>query len=295
MGHIADKLNTLASTVNERMNALMDIMCESGILKDAMRYSLMVGGKRLRPALCLMSADIFGEKESALDFACAIEMIHTYSLIHDDLPAMDNDDLRRGKPTNHVVFGEAYAILAGDGLLNCAFEVMLKCAHESKRDPRAYIKAMRIIAHASGVTGMVAGQAGDIAFEGKARDAKALEYIHARKTAAMIKASVLSGAVLAGANVTAVKALDTYGSSIGLAFQIVDDILDEVGDQSKMGKTLGKDTETEKMTFASVYGIEKSKEIAVQQTKAAVNALSYFGDKSADLAALAEYMLTRDR
>ncbi|MDD5016933.1 MAG: polyprenyl synthetase family protein [Eubacteriales bacterium] len=295
MTGIGDTLKSLGGTVNTRLRELMDVMCEPGILKDAMNYSLTAGGKRLRPALCLMTAGMFGDAARALDFACAIEMIHTYSLIHDDLPAMDNDDLRRGKPTNHVVFTEAYAILAGDGLLNCAFEVMLKYALENKDKQPECIRAMSIIAGASGVTGMIAGQAGDIAFEGKEHDPDVLQYIHTRKTGAMIKASVLSGAVLSGAAEHELSALETYGSCICLTFQIVDDILDEMGDQTRIGKTPGKDAGADKLTFTSVYGIEKSKKIARRQTDMAVKALECFGQKAQTLSALATYLLSRDR
>lgn len=295
MTQIRDYIINTGSVINIRLQELMDIMCEQGILKDAMSYSLMAGGKRLRPVLCLMSAEMFGDEKRALDIACALEMIHTYSLIHDDLPAMDNDALRRGKPTNHVVFGEAYAILAGDGLLNCAFEVMLKSAQENKDNGLDYMKAMNIIAKAAGVQGMIAGQVGDMAFEGEKLDENVLCYIHERKTAALIKASVLSGAALSGAKKMEIAALDTYGDCIGMVFQIIDDILDEVGDQQKMGKTLGKDCDADKQTFTKVYGIEKSKKIARQKTDEAIRALECFDNRAENLKALAEYLLNRDR
>ena len=295
MPRIGDELKSAALLVNARLPELLDGVCEPGILKDAMLYSLMAGGKRLRPALCLWSAGIFGDAKTALNTACAIEIIHTYSLIHDDLPAMDNDDLRRGKPTNHVVFGEAYAILAGDGLLNCAFEVMIKDAENNIDNMDKYLKAMRIIAKAAGTSGMIAGQVGDISFEGKERSPEALEYIHQRKTAAMIKASVLSGAVLLGAGVEDLSALEIYGDSIGLTFQIVDDILDEVGVVETLGKTPGKDADTNKLTFTSVYGIEKAKEIARQKTDEAIQAIERFGSKAESLYLLAEYLLDRDK
>ena len=178
-----NELIQIGKAVEQRLDALTSQLCEDGILKDAMRYSLLGGGKRLRPALCLMAADLYKGSEQAMDLACAIEMIHTYSLIHDDLPAMDNDVLRRGKPTSHVVFGEAYALLAGDGLLNCAFEVMLQNAVENKDSGLFYTKAMKIIANAAGINGMIAGQVADMAFEGKGMDKNALHYIHRRKTA----------------------------------------------------------------------------------------------------------------
>lgn len=292
---IQQHLKTLGDLVNDRLDELLDTHCDDGILKDAMRYSLMAGGKRLRPALCLMSAGLFGNQQHAIDIACALEMIHTYSLIHDDLPAMDNDDLRRGKPTNHVVFGEAYAILAGDGLLNLAFEVMLKSAEGNKDSGLNYLGAMNIVGKAAGVQGMILGQVGDMAFEGKDKDEEALTYIHERKTAALIKASVLSGAALLGADDEAMGLLETYGERIGLVFQIVDDILDEVGDEEKMGKTLGKDAKADKHTFASLYGIERSRELAREKTHEALAALECFGDKAEHLKELALYLKDRDR
>lgn len=293
MQPLHDYLKKTTATVNERLLELIDITCEPGILKDAMSYSLTAGGKRLRPALCLMSAGIFGDERLALDIACAIEMIHTYSLIHDDLPAMDNDSMRRGKPTNHVVFGEAYAILAGDGLLNCAFEVMLNCAQGNSG--LNYIKAMDIIAGASGSRGMIVGQALDMEFEGKEKDEQALFYIHERKTAALIEASVLSGAALFGAKQEEMSALKTYGQSIGIVFQIVDDILDKIGDADKVGKTLGKDSGADKQTFLSVYGLEKSRQIAKRKTEEAIGALGCLNEKADNLRSLARFLLERDR
>jgi geranylgeranyl diphosphate synthase, type II len=289
---IADKIKSYCSAVNSRLPELMDKMCGPGILKDSMNYSLNAGGKRMRPILCLMSAEMFGDEKEALDFACAIEMIHTYSLIHDDLPAMDNDYLRRGKPTNHVVFGEAYAILAGDGLLNCAFEVMLKCAIKSAKSIN-YISAMDIVAGAAGVKGMIAGQAGDIQFEGSQQGIEVLEYIHERKTAAMITASLTSGAALKGASQGEINALNNYGRCVGLVFQIIDDILDETGETDKLGKTPGKDKNDEKQTFARLYGIEKSRAIAEQKTKEAVDALEIFGEKADGLRKMAAYLFRR--
>jgi geranylgeranyl diphosphate synthase type II len=294
MSKISEDMKSIANVVNQRLDSLTDEMCEPGILKDAMSYSLKAGGKRLRPVLCMLSAGMFGNMNQALDVACAIEMIHTYSLIHDDLPSMDNDVIRRGKPTNHVVFGEAFALLAGDGLLNCAFEVLLKLAQ--KRDKQLdVVSAMSIIANASGVKGMIAGQAADLEFEGKDVDALVLHYIHERKTAAMIKASVTAGAALLRANEDDISALSTYGENLGLVFQIVDDILDEEGDARKLGKSIGKDKDAEKMTFARVYGINASRCIAKEKTDEAVSALECFGERADGLKALAAFMLERDR
>ena len=294
MTDIGAHLKGIAADINTRLPVLLGEVCDDGVLKDAMHYSLLAGGKRLRPALCMMTADMFGADDRARDFACAIEMIHTYSLIHDDLPAMDNDDLRRGKPTNHVVFGEAYAILAGDGLLNCAFEVMTKCARRHADYCLGCIEAIDIVARAAGTKGMIAGQVGDIAFEGREPDAQVLAYIHSRKTAALIKAPILAAAALYGATREERAALNTYGECLGLVFQIVDDILDETGDSEKMGKTLGKDEDAGKQTFTRVYGIDESRRIAREKTDEAISALNIFCGRADKLAALAEYLLDRD-
>lgn len=281
--------------VNTRLKSLMSKLCETGTLRDAMSYSLLSGGKRLRPVLCLMAANLFGEADKALDFACAIEMIHTYSLIHDDLPAMDNDVLRRGKPCNHVVFGEGMALLAGDGLLNGAFEVMLRGALLDKPFAYRHIKAMHIVADAAGVSGMIAGQAADMAFEGKDLDIDALHYIHERKTAGLIRASVVSGAALMGASDEESNALRTYGSSIGFVFQIIDDILDVMGEAQKLGKTIGKDEQAGKLTFVRAMGIEASRQVAKDKTQQAKLALNCFGQRAQPLCELADRLLARDK
>lgn len=284
----------IVEQINNRLKQLVDDMCEPGILKDAISYSLLGGGKRIRPALCLMSAEVCGEAREALDFACAIEMIHTYSLIHDDLPAMDNDVLRRGKPTNHVVFGEGYAILAGDALLNCAFEVMLDAANNSDCSGK-HIKAMHVIAKAAGVKGMIAGQAADLLYEGKEPDFEALNYIHLNKTAALIRASVTSGAVLAGANQNELEAFDVYGKSIGLTFQIVDDMLDVYGNERELGKSTGKDDLKGKLTYVRALGFKASRDIAQQKTKQAKEAVSCFGKRADALISIANGLLNRQK
>lgn len=288
-----NELSRIGAVVEERLGQLMDGMCEPGILKDAMSYSLLGGGKRLRPALCMMSAGLFGNMAHALDFACAIEMIHTYSLIHDDLPSMDNDVLRRGKPTNHVVFGEAMALLAGDGLLNCAYEVMLGSALQE--NAARHIKAMHMVASAAGVKGMIAGQTADISFEGADINEDVLHYIHERKTGALIRASVLSGAALLGADDDELNALGAYGAHIGFVFQVVDDILDEVGNAETLGKSVGKDNDAGKLTFARAYGIDESRRIARERTEAAIAALSRFGERAKPLCEVAQMLVSRDR
>lgn len=293
MNDTASRLDKIRAAVDLRLLELIDLVCDEGILKDAMSYSLMAGGKRLRPSLCLLSAEIFGDSHLALDIACSIEMIHTYSLIHDDLPAMDNDDLRRGKPTNHIVFGEAYAILAGDGLLNSAFEVMLKDMIRNQNSGLDFPAAIEIIASAAGTKGMIAGQTADMEFEGTKQDKSVLEYIHERKTAALIKASVTSGAALMRASEQDVAALEKYGECIGLVFQIIDDVLDETGDADRLGKTPGKDAQTDKQTFARLYGIEESTKIAREKTDEAIESLERFGSKAESLRYIAEYLLAR--
>ena len=301
MKSIEDSLRHTVALVDARLPALVEGLCEEGTLRDAMRYSLTAGGKRLRPWFCIESARLFSgsaggavdDAEAVIDFACAIEMIHTYSLIHDDLPAMDNDVLRRGRPTNHVVFGEAIAILAGDALLNGAYEVMTRFAMENPA--LNGLKAMDIMARAAGASGMVAGQTGDVEFEGKDKDEQALHYIHERKTAAMIRGAILSGAALMGAGEDGMKALADYGQRIGLVFQIVDDILDVTGDATTLGKTPGKDADEGKRTFATVYGLDRARQIAAEQTQAAEYALADFGDKAETLRGMAQYLLSRDR
>ena len=295
MTDIGMHIRDIAADINARLPALIDGLCDEGILRDAMSYSLLSGGKRMRPVLCMMTADMLGDSAYVRDIACAIEMIHAYSLIHDDLPAMDDDDVRRGKPTNHVVFGEAMAILAGDGLLNCAFEVMMQCAQQNRESGLDYLGAMNVVAQAAGTRGMIAGQAGDIMFEGHEPDPDVLEYIHQHKTAAMIKAPVMAAAVLYGASDEERSALETYGACIGLVFQIIDDILDETGDPDKVGKTLGKDAEAGKQTFTSVYGVENARRIARAETDDAIKALRIFGNRADHLVQFASYLLERDR
>jgi geranylgeranyl diphosphate synthase type II len=293
MTPVEESLLRAAALVDARLPVLVEGLSEEGTLRDAMHYSLTAGGKRLRPWLCIESARMFGDAEAVVDFACAIEMIHTYSLIHDDLPAMDNDVLRRGKPTNHVIFGEAIAILAGDALLNAAYEVMARFALENPGF--GGLKAMDIIARAAGASGMIAGQAGDVEFECKDKDEEALLYIHERKTAAMIRGSILSGAALMGAGKDDMKALSDYGQRVGLVFQIVDDILDVTGDAATLGKTPGKDADEGKQTFAALYGIERARRIAAEQTQAAEEALSRLGDRAQMLRDMTRHLLSRDR
>ena len=257
-------------------------------LRQAMRYSLLAGGKRLRGCLLLASCEMAGgSAEEALPFAAALEMIHAYSLIHDDLPAMDNDTLRRGKPTNHVVFGEAMAILAGDGLLTHAFEIMAQSGH-----PRAF-RAMGEIAKAAGVGGMLGGQVLDVTNEGAAPDRALVEEIQKGKTAALLTAPVTSGLILGGADDQQIEAGRMYGFHLGMAFQIVDDILDVEGDPALMGKTLGKDAAEGKLTWPSCVGLQQAKTDAAAHIDAAVKALELFGSAGGFLRDIAESSLHR--
>jgi geranylgeranyl diphosphate synthase type II len=262
-------------------------------LSDAMGYSLLSGGKRLRPVLALAAAEACGKRPAqALSVACAVEMIHAYSLIHDDLPAMDDDDLRRGRPTNHKVFGEAAAILAGDGLLTLAFETASRT-----RGNGNVTTAVRALARAAGAAGMVGGQLLDLDSEGSSRRSKAskrLQEIHSKKTAALISASLECGALAAGGSARQVRALAEYGRRLGLAFQIVDDVLDVVGDKRKLGKN-GSDADNDKLTFPAVHGIERSRELAAREGALAKAALRPLGRRAWMLDDLADYVLTRDK
>ena len=241
-------------------------------LLEAMKYSLEAGGKRLRPVMLLAACDMAGgDTETALPFACAIEMIHTYSLIHDDLPAMDNDDLRRGKPTNHKVFGEDVAILAGDGLLNAAAELMARTALRMA-DQRG-VRAMEIIMRHAGVTGMIAGQTRDVLSEGETPREDLVAYIHSHKTADLLEAPMEAGLALAGADEAQIRAGQEYGLHLGMAFQMTDDLLDVKGDAALMGKNTGMDSALNKMTWVALRGTEGTEKDAAEQAEQAVRAL----------------------
>src|SRR5499426_157839 len=250
----------------------------------AMRYSLFAGGKRMRPALCLAAAAACGGLESAaMPLACAIECIHTYSLVHDDLPAMDDDDYRRGKPTNHKVFGEGIAVLAGDALLTQAFELAGNC----KGWPRySHQDIILELAHAAGSLQLIAGQVADLEGEGKKTSADQLRYIHERKTSALLRCSVRLGGMSANCTPAQLKALGDFGYHVGLAFQVIDDILDVTQTTEKLGKTAGKDTKAQKATYPSIIGLEKSRKIAEQLTGKAFAALKTFKGKAVALEAL---------
>lgn len=262
-----------------------------GIIYEAMRYSVFAGGKRLRPVLMLLTCEMCGgDINEVLPFACALEMIHTYSLIHDDLPAMDNDDLRRGKPTSHKQFGEATAILAGDALLNKAFEVVSQ--YSGNNSDRA-IKAINILAVSSGTEGMIGGQIVDMQSEGRKITLDELRYLHLNKTGAIIRSACKIGAVMSGADSVKIKAVDEFSKNLGIAFQIQDDILDVTGTEAELGKPIGSDAEEGKNTYVSLLGLQKSKDMSEEYSKKAKQALDIFGEKANTLKELTDYLTDR--
>lgn len=265
-------------------------------IHEAMHYSLFAGGKRLRPILTLESAKaVGGSEQEVMPFACALEMIHTYSLIHDDLPCMDNDEYRRGKLTNHKVFGEAIALLAGDALLTQAFEVMSKELPVYSAKPSLRLMAIHEVAKAIGTRGMIGGQVVDMISVSQSSDEKIINYIHTHKTGELLRASVRIGGILAGGTERQLDYLSNYAENIGLVFQIVDDILDSIGDEGKIGKKVGSDLANEKLTYVSVYGIKKAKILAKKATENAIEALKEFGGEAEILREIAYYILMRDR
>ncbi|MEY2983393.1 MAG: geranylgeranyl pyrophosphate synthase [Cyanobacteriota bacterium] len=260
---------------------------------EAMRYSLLAGGKRLRPILCIAACELCGGDQAlAMPTACALEMIHTMSLIHDDLPAMDNDDFRRGKPTNHKVYGDDIAILAGDGLLAYAFEFAV--IQTPQADPQALLQVVARLGRTVGAAGLVGGQVLDLESEGRTDiTPETLSFIHTHKTGALLEASVLTGAILAGASLDTQQRLSRYAKNIGLAFQIIDDILDITATQEELGKTAGKDVKAQKATYPSLLGIEASRQQARVLIDEAIEALQPFGAEALPLTAIAAYIIER--
>jgi len=285
---------------DQALNQLMDTTNSNPeIIHESMRYSVFAGGKRLRPVLVMAGAEICGAKaERVLPTAAAMELIHTYSLVHDDLPAMDDDDLRRGRPTNHKVYGDAIAILAGDALLTKAFELIARNAKIRGVRPQVIPQVVSLIAHGAGTFGMIGGQVMDIKMEGghwkpgKGAE-QMLRSIHKHKTAALIRVSLEAGAILANATPVQVKHLGEYGEKIGLAFQIADDVLDVVADKKKLGKS-GSDARNKKLTYVALYGLEDSKRRAIALVEEAKAALASFGKKAQVLKQLANYIVERD-
>jgi geranylgeranyl diphosphate synthase type II len=290
---LKDYLTARSAAVDQALDQFLPkASTKPATLHKALRYSLFAGGKRLRPILCLAAAEACGgELRPALPLACAVECIHTYSLIHDDLPAMDNDDLRRGRPTSHKVFGEAIAILAGDALLTIAFEIAAAAEGAPRYPVAAFIKEL---ACASGSRWLIAGQVADIEGEGKKTTARELKFIHQAKTAALLTASIRLGGMSANVTPGKLEALSAFGQNLGLAFQVIDDILDVTQTSEKLGKSAGKDVAAQKATYPSILGLEKSRKEAQRLTKAALDALTPFGKRGETLRALADYLLARE-
>ena len=263
------------------------------VIHQAMKYSVLDGGKRLRPILALASCEaVGGDSRVAIPTACAIEFVHAFSLVHDDLPALDNDDLRRGKPTNHKVFGEAIAILTGDALLTLAFETIL--GQTKGVSAEVVVEVTRRVASATGVGGMITGQVVDILSEGKKIDAETLNFMHRNKTGALIAVSCVCGALLGGGTPAQIEALSLYGQKIGLAFQIADDILDIEGEEERIGKPVGSDLQKNKSTYPSIFGLERSKELARHAVDEAIEALSDFDDSADPLREIAQFIIERE-
>lgn len=290
-------LETRRDIFEKKLDTLLDIPSSgSGRLLAAMRYSLLSGGKRLRPILCFAASEAVGGSPSqCMTTACALEMIHTYSLIHDDLPAMDNDDLRRGRPTCHKAFDDASAILAGDGLLTLAFHFLSSPEHWDSDDASLNLNLIALISHAAGQQGMIEGQMIDMESQGKNLSLNDLEQLHRLKTGALINVSIRCGALLAGADNHQIQALDNYADNIGLAFQVADDILNVTGDSVLMGKATGTDDKLNKATYPSLLGLEPARVFAQNLVKKALFELETFDGKADPLRAIATYIIERNR
>lgn len=289
---LKDYLQNQKAKIEDFISTHLSKVSTPQVFAEALRYSFKAGGKRIRPILCLASYEAcsLSPSDAIVPLASAIEFIHTYSLIHDDLPAMDNDDLRRGMPTNHKVFGDAMAILAGDGLLTEAFAIMSDEAFAPLVTAQARLRAIKELATSAGIYGMVAGQAQDLLSENSPPDAQTLHFIHTHKTSALLTASVKIGAILAEAKSTQLQAIAEYGQSIGLAFQIVDDILDIEGSTAELGKPQGSDIKSKKMTWPVVHGMQASKAHAQALLKQALQALEGFGSSADPLRWIAEHL-----
>jgi len=293
-------LTERSQLVDQTLRELLPpVTAEPPLIHEAMHYSVFAGGKRLRPILCMASAEALGQDiAKVLPVAGALELIHTYSLIHDDLPAMDNDDYRRGKPTNHKCFGEGIAILAGDALLTVAFEVLSGYAlRETEKNPAEGARLLLMIneiAAAAGSMGMIGGQVVDLLSEGKTISGDVLKYIHEKKTGALFRASVRAGAHLAGASQGQLAALTAYSENFGLAFQLTDDILDITGNSAKMGKETGSDLRNQKATYPALYGLEKARSMAAQAIETAKNSLKGLPGDTEPLEELVSYLQERE-
>ena len=290
----AYSFNEYVSLINSKLDSFVP-ECAYGepVVCDAMKYSLGIGGKRIRPVLLLEFCRVCGgDVEKALPFAVALEMIHTYSLIHDDLPCMDDDDMRRGKPSCHIQFGEEYALLAGDGLLTRAFGIIAQSGL-AKENPACAVEAISVLSDLAGVEGMIGGQTIDLKNEGKKADMKTLETMDSLKTGALIVSAAKLGCLAAGADDTQTQAAVTFCEKIGHAFQIVDDILDVIGDEDELGKPIGSDSDSEKSTYVSLLGLEESQKYADSLTTQAIEALEIFGDDADFLKSVAKMLVER--
>lgn len=287
-----EQLKEKAALIDKHLDAYLTVKDNpQKIIYEAMRYSVFAGGKRLRPILMLGVCEMCGgDISEVLPFACAMEMIHTYSLIHDDLPAMDNDALRRGKATSHIKYGEAVAILAGDALLSRAFEIV---SEYNGSEPQKAIKAINMLAASSGTEGMIGGQVVDIESEGKEITLDELRYLHLGKTGAIIRSACTIGALLGGGSEEEIKAVDEFAQNLGIAFQIQDDILDVTGSEEELGKPIGSDAEEGKNTYMSLLGLEKSKQLAREYSESAKKSLDIFGDRARFLRELTDYLTGR--
>lgn len=293
---IRDELARRAAEVNRALElCLPPAEAYPPSLHEAIRYSVFAGGKRLRPALVTAGAEAVGGSASdVMTAACAVELIHTYSLVHDDLPAMDNDDLRRGKPTCHKAYGEATAILAGDALLTAAFGLLAQLPQSGAVTPDRAVQVIAEIADAAGTRGLIGGQVADLAAEGGQIDEKILQYIHAHKTGALIRVSVRAGAILAGGSEAQLQKLTIYADNLGLAFQIIDDILDVVGDEQVIGKPVGSDQRNQKATYPALFGLAAARQKAADAADAALAALRDFGPEAEFLRQLVHFVTNRE-
>jgi len=291
--NVKSRLASLHNKVDQALDRwLPDEKTKPKTLHAAMRYSVFAGGKRLRPVLCLAAAEACGGRiAAAMPSACAIECIHTYSLVHDDLPCMDDDDLRRGRPTTHKVFGEGLAVLTGDALLTMAFEILARTKATSRHDMADFLRAL---SSAAGSFHLIGGQVADVEAEKQKVSPEALEFIHLGKTAAMISVSLRLGAMTANATEAECRSLGKFGTHLGLAFQIVDDILDITQTSEQLGKSAGKDVAAGKATYPAVFGLEKSRKEAARHTSLALQALKPLGERATFLRGLADYLLSRE-
>ncbi len=291
MKEIKNLLTDKAEIVENTLQEIMDIKePSSDTLLEAMEYSLFSGGKRIRPVLTIMTAELVeGNEKIARKVGAVVELIHTYSLVHDDLPSMDDDDYRRGKPANHKVFGTGVSILAGDALLTYAFEILSRLNFS----PDRLIKIIQIISQAAGLNGMVGGQVLDLEAEGENLELDDLKFVHQNKTGALMKCSILAGAYCGDPNHVEIEALKEFSHYIGILFQIVDDILDVIGDAEKMGKSVGKDEELEKSTYPNILGLEQAKKEAEEMAEKANSSLDIFGKKADELKMLTDFVLKR--